>query len=48
MKSKAFALLHSADFTEAVKKKVVCLLGISPARTKLSEETNTQLVNRMD
>lgn len=44
MKSKAFALLHSADFTEAVKKKVVCLLGISPARTKLSEEQTHNLL----
>lgn len=44
MKSKAFAMLHSSDFTEAVKKKVVCLLGISPARTKLSEEQTHNLL----
>lgn len=45
MKSKAFSLLHSADFTEAVKKKVVCLLGIAPARTKLSEEQTHNLLS---
>ncbi len=44
MKSKAFASLHSSDLTEAVKKKIVALLGISPARTKLSEEQTHNLL----
>lgn len=38
MKSKAFALLHSSDFTEVIKRKIITLMELAPARTKLTEQ----------